>query len=170
MLEPRRAILVSNATLLLILVFCSPALSEAPLGQMSYEEIPLTITLSREHIEFNVFGPPGLYEAKEPITVSVQPPFGNWVVFCHGEPLRGARGEIPPERMFVSQLLLGTEVDEDGAEKFASMEQPRMVAEGLLSGPELRGVSTVRFRLLTTWEDEPGRYVGAIKFSYFVRP
>jgi hypothetical protein len=170
MLEPRLATVIFNSVLLLILVLSSPALSEVPLEQMSYEEAPLTITLSQEQIEFDIFGPPGLYEAKEPITVSVQPPFGNWVVFCHGEPLLGARGEIPPDRMFVSQLFMGPEVDEDGAVKFASMEQPRLVAEGLLGALELQGVSTVRFRLLTTWEDEPGRYVGAIKFSYFVRP
>lgn len=170
MLEPKRASTISQVVLLLALILSSPALSEVPLEQMPYEDIPLSITLSEEHVQFDVHGPPGLYEAKQPVTISVLPPFGNWVVFCHAEPLRGARGEIPPDRMFVSQLLIDQYAVEAAGSEFASMEQPRLVAEGLLSGLESQGVSTLRFLLMTTWEDEPGRYVGAIKFTYLIRP
>ena len=154
-------------TLLLVSLSAQAGVSVEP---MPLPAAPLTVALSEERIDFNISGLPGLYEADRPITISVDPPFGNWVVFCQGEPLRGPRGLIPPDRIFVSQQRVNPDGTPEPGFEFTSVEELRLVAEGMPSDQQLPGVSTLRFQLLTTWEDEPGTYIGAIKFTYLVRP
>ncbi len=128
------------------------------------------IVLSEGEILFDVDGPPGVYEAGTPVQISVGSVSGHWAVSCHAEPLVGERGLIPPERIFVEHRCSDPSSDQGAGPGYESLGELRLVAEGGFTGPEPLEVNSLRFRLLTTWEDKPGTYRGIIKFTYLFQP
>jgi hypothetical protein len=180
---------VSRATLLFTFAFAVAAWTVPCPGPLAFseEQVPLPrdpqltseplpiqdapiIVLSQEKIHFDVNGPPGLYEGDILVDVSVQFPSAEWAILCHAEPLSSDSGEIPPSRIFFSHLYAKEVPDQGAGTGYQSLEEPRLVAQGAFASPALLNVNTLRFRLLTTWEDKPGTYIGIIRFTYLVKP
>jgi hypothetical protein len=129
------------------------------------------IILSQGELVFNIDGPPGTYEAHAPIDVFVGAEAGSWVLSCQAGPLVGERGTISPARI----LVTGVDAVSGGSgrvatEGYRGLAEPFVVAEGAYLGPQPVKVSTLKFALLTTFQDKPGTYVGSITLTYLFRP
>jgi len=128
----------------------------------------MTIELSDDVINFSADRGPNIYDADRTIEVRVAANYGSWTLSCSASPLVSPAGQIPPDRIFVSDNNTLSSPDEGAGPTYANMGVQRLVAEG---GPQPLGlVNTMRFRLKTEWTDRPGTYNGTISFTYLATP
>ena len=126
----------------------------------------INITLSTDAIIFNCKGAPGLYDANEPVVLTVGSNCGDWSVKCVATPLEGSKGEIPPERIFV-KTPNSPNIDKGAGNGFEPMSGERNVLTG---NPTERKEARMEFKLKTTWEDKAGTYTGRIDYTYLATP
>ena len=130
----------------------------------------ITIILSSDSISFYVYGPPGRFDAQQAVEVDVRCGYEDWTLSCEVSSLKGEHGEIPGSRIFMSSLFTDPDIDQGAGPGYEALDEPRLVARGSFTGPLAIKVGTVKFRLLTIWEDRPGTYTGVIRFTYLVKP
>ena len=97
----------------------------------------------------------------------------DWSIHCEvisPLTLSGRTNKIPFERLFINTPYTNPAVDKGAGPGYESMDQPRLVAKGSLTGAAAIKASSLKFRLLTTWKDKPGTYVGQIRFTYLTNP
>ena len=130
----------------------------------------MTVILSSDSISFYVCGPPGRFDAQQAVEVNVRSGYEDWTLSCEVSSLKGDTGEIPSSRIFVSSPFTDPNIDQGAGPGYEGLDKPRLAARGSFTGPLAIKVSTLKFRLLTTWEDRPGTYTGVIRFTYLVKP
>jgi hypothetical protein len=128
------------------------------------------LVLSQDEVFFHAQGPPGVYDAEMPVEVYVGSVSGSWTVSCHAEALVSEKGNIPPDRIFFKNQYTDPNSDHGAGAGYESLGETCLVAEGAFTGPQLQEVSSLRFRILTTWEDKPGTYRGVIRLTYLFKP
>jgi hypothetical protein len=95
---------------------------------------------------------------------------GHWAVTCHAEALVGEEGVIPPDRIFFKHQYTDPTSDQGAGSGYENLGEARLVAEGAFTGPEPLEVNSLKFRIMTTWEDRPGTYRGIIRLTYLFKP
>ncbi|HUT73935.1 MAG TPA: hypothetical protein VM221_03755 [Armatimonadota bacterium] len=128
----------------------------------------MTVSLSTDALHFAVAGPPGVYGADVPVSVTVGCNAGTWSVSCAASALTSSNGSIGPERLFMGRQSAPDTPDQGGGLGFDTMDLKRMVTQGGPQAPQ--AVETLDFRILTKWEDRPGTYQGTITFTYLMTP
>jgi len=126
----------------------------------------INITLSTDAIIFNCKGAPGIYNADQPVVVTVGSNCGNWTVKCSATPLKGTGGEIPSKRIFIKTPKTPN-IDRGAGKGFEPMSREKSVLTG---NPTERKETTMEFKLKTTWEDKAGLYTGQINYTYLATP
>jgi len=126
----------------------------------------INITLSTNAIVFNCKGAPGVYNADQPVVVTVGSNCGNWTVKCSATPLEGDGGTIPSQRIFMKNPHTPN-TDEGAGRGFEAMSGEKIVLKGSATD---RKETTSEFRLKTTWEDKAGTYTGQINYTYLASP
>jgi len=132
----------------------------------------MSIILSPDSISFHADTSPGTFDS-EPVDVTVRSDYKDWTIHCEAiSPLSFSKGmnEIPFERLFMNTPYTDPAVDKGAGPGYETMDQPRLVAKGSFTGPMAIKASSLKFRLLTKWEDKPGTYVGQIRFTYLTNP
>jgi len=132
----------------------------------------ISIILSPDSISFHADTSPGTFDS-QPVDVTVRSDYKDWSIHCELiSPLTfsESKNRIPFERLFINTPYTNPAVDKGAGSGYESMEQPRLVAKGSFTGPVAIKASSLKFRLLTTWEDKPGIYVGQIRFTYLTNP
>lgn len=130
----------------------------------------MMIILSSDSISFYVCGPPGRFDAQQAVEVDVRSGYENWTLSCEVSSLKGENGEIPGSRIFMNSPFTDPNIDQGAGPGYEAPDEPRLVARGSFTGPLAIKVSTLKFRLVTIWEDRPGTYTGVIRFTYLVKP
>lgn len=103
---------------------------------------------------FEISGPPGLYPLQEPLTLTARANVTPWALLCTTQGLTGDKGGyIPPSRIFV----------EVGG-KWHSLDKPVCLATA--KGGEVVVFEGLSFSIETTSSDPPGKYTGAITFTF----
>jgi len=126
----------------------------------------INITLSTNAIVFNCKGAPGVYNADQPVVVTVGSNCGNWTVKCSATPLKGDGGTIPSERIFMKNPHTPN-TDEGAGRGFEAMSGEKVVLKGSATDHK---ETTSEFRLKTIWEDKAGMYTGQINYTYLANP
>jgi len=126
----------------------------------------INITLSTNAIVFNCKGAPGVYNADQPVVVTVGSNCGNWTVKCSATPLKGDGGTIPSERIFMKNPHTPN-TDEGAGRGFEAMSGEKVVLKGSATDHK---ETTSEFRLKTIWEDKAGTYTGQINYTYLANP
>ena len=126
----------------------------------------INITLSTDAIIFNCKGAPGVYNADQPVVVTVGSNCRSWTVKCSATPLEGDGGTIPAQRIFMKNQHTPN-IDKGGGAGFEPMSGEKVVLTG--SATDCKG-TTSEFRLKTTWEDKAGIYTGQINYTYLSTP
>jgi len=132
----------------------------------------MSIILSPDSISFHADSSPGTFDS-QPVDVTVRSDYKDWSVHCEAiSPLTLSKekNKIPFERLFINTSYINPAVDKGAGPGYESIDQPRLVAKGSLTGPMAIKASSLKFRLLTKWEDKPGTYVGQIRFTYLTNP
>jgi len=132
----------------------------------------MSIILSPDSISFHADTSPGTFDS-QPVDVTVRSEYKDWTIHCELiSPLilSGRKNKIPSGRLFINTPYTSPAVDKGAGPGYESMDQPRLVAKGSFTGPMLIKASSLKFRLLTKWEDKPGTYVGQIRFTYLTNP
>ena len=132
----------------------------------------MSIILSPDSISFHADTSPGAFDS-QPVDVTVRSDYKDWSIHCEAiSPLTLSKGknQIPFEHLFINTPYTNPAVDKGAGPGYESIDQPRLVAKGSLTGPMAIKASGLKFRLLTTWEDKPGTYVGQIRFTYLTNP
>ena len=130
------------------------------------------ISLSPDSVSFRADSSPGIYDS-QPVDVMVRSENKDWTIQCEAiSPLSHSNGknQIPSKRLYLNSPFTKADVDNGAGPGFESMEKPRLAAKGSFTAPMSLKVSSLRFRLLTTWEDKPGTYAGHIRFTYITTP
>ena len=126
----------------------------------------INITLSTDAIVFNCKGAPGVYDADQPVVVTVGSNSRNWTVKCSATPLEGDGGTIPSNRIFMKNPHTPN-TDKGAGAGFEAMSGEKVVLTGSATD---RKETTSEFRLKTTWEDKAGMYTGQINYTYLATP
>jgi len=126
----------------------------------------INITLSTNAIVFNCKGAPGVYNADQPVVVTVGSNCGNWTVKCSATPLKGDGGTIPSQRIFMKNPHTPN-TDEGAGRGFEAMSGEKVVLKGSATDHK---ETTSEFRLKTIWEDKAGTYTGQINYTYLANP
>jgi len=126
----------------------------------------INITLSTDAIVFNCKGAPGVYNADQPVVVTVGSNCRSWTVKCSATPLEGDGGTIPAERIFMKNPHTPN-IDKGAGGGFESMSGEKVLLTGSATD---RKETTSEFRLKTTWEDKAGMYSGKINYTYLSTP
>ena len=132
----------------------------------------ISIILSPDSISFHADTSPGTFDSR-PVDVTVRADSKDWSIHCEViSPLTLSRrtNSIPFERLFINTPYTDPAVDKGAGPGYESMDQPRLVAKGSFTGAMAIKASSLKFRLLTTWKDKPGTYVGQIRFTYLTNP
>jgi hypothetical protein len=132
----------------------------------------ISIILSPDSISFHADSSPGTFDSQA-VDVTVRSDYKDWSIHCELiSPLTfsGSKNKIPFERLFINNPYTNPVIDKGAGPGYESMGQPRLVAKGSFTGPVAIKASSLKFRLLTTWEDKPGTYVGQIRFTYLTNP
>jgi len=132
----------------------------------------MSIMLSPDSISFHADTSPGTFDA-QPVDVTVRSDYKDWSIHCEAiSPLTlsGEKNRIPFERLFMNTPYTDPGVDKGAGPGYETMDQPRLVAKGTFTDPTAIKASSLKFRLLTKWEDKPGTYVGQIRFTYLTNP
>lgn len=132
----------------------------------------ITIILSPDSISFHVDTSPGIFDSQQ-VDVTVRSDSKDWSIHCEvisPLTLSGRTNRIPFERLFINTPYTNPTVDKGAGPGYESMDQPRLVAKGTFTGPVAIKARSLKFRLLTKWEDKPGTYVGQIRFTYLTNP
>jgi len=79
------------------------------------------------------------------------------------------KNKIPFERLFISTPY-SPKSDKGAGPGYESLDKPRLVARGSFTAPMAIMASSLNFRLLTKWDDKPGTYSGAVRFTYITNP
>jgi len=128
----------------------------------------INITLSINSIIFNCKGAPGVYNADQPVMVTVGSNYGEWTVKCAATPLKGNAGKIPAERIFLRlSNSNSSNSDNDAGIGFEPMSGEIVVLSG---SPTEHKEEAIEFKLKTLWEDRAGTYTGQINFTYLAIP
>jgi len=132
----------------------------------------ISIILSPDSISFHADTSPGSFDS-QPVDVTVCSDYKDWSIHCEvisPLTLSGRTNRIPLERLFINSPYTDPGVDKGAGLGYESMDQPRLVAKGSFTGPVAIKASSLKFRLLTKWEDKPGTYVGQVRFTYLTNP
>jgi hypothetical protein len=130
---------------------------------------PFAVEIDPVEITFNVDGPPGIYDANLPVSVSVSSGFSDWSLQCQASALiEGTHGGvIPPSRIYLSGLIGDIST---GDEPLISLDQPVVVGDGSFTGPDFVPIGMLDFKMESEWDDRPGTYIGQITFTYLAVP
>ena len=137
-----------------------------------YADPFISIILSPDSISFHADTSPGIFDS-QPVDVTVHSDHKDWSIHCEvisPLTLSGRTNKIPFARLFINTPYTNPNIDKGAGPGYESMDQPRLVAKGLLAGAAAIKASSLKFRLLTKWEDKPGTYVGQIRFTYLTNP
>ena len=132
----------------------------------------ISIILSPDSISFHADSSPGTFDS-QPVDVTVRSDSKDWSIHCEvisPLTLSGRTNRIPFERLFINTPYTDPSIDKGAGPGYESMNQPRLVAKGSFIGAVAIKASSLKFRLLTKWEDKPGTYVGQIRFTYLTNP
>ncbi len=153
-------------TIIIAIAFCGVLVSFAFSG---YEPVPFAVEISTPRISFLIDGPPGVYPADIPVTVSVLSGFAQWTLYCQATPLveTAGKGMITPDRLYIAG---GVETMFEIEEGMIPLSENPVIAMGTFTGPEPKVTHPLTFRIRTQWEDQPGTYVGNIIFTFLAMP
>jgi len=158
---------------LVLSIFISLLVFSANSYSVFAEQDPLmSIILSPDSISFHADSSPGTFDS-QPVDVTVRSDYKDWSVHCEAiSPLTLSKekNQIPFEHLFINTPYTNRAVDKGAGPGYESMDEPRLVAKGTFTGLIAIKASSLKFRLLTTWEDKPGTYVGQIRFTYLTNP
>ena len=132
----------------------------------------ISIILSPDSISFHADTSPGTFDSQS-VDVTVHSDHKDWSIHCEViTPLKlsGRTNRIPFERLFINTPYTDPAVDKGAGPGYESMDQPRLVAKSSLTSAMAIKARPLKFRLLTTWKDKPGTYVGQIRFTYLTNP
>jgi len=132
----------------------------------------MSIILSPDSISFHADTSPGTFDS-QPVDVTVRSDHKDWSIHCEmisSLTLSGRKSKIPLERLFINTPYTHPAVDKGAGPGYESLDEPRLIAKGFFTGPVSIKASSLKFRLLTTWKDKPGTYVGQIRFTYLTNP
>ena len=121
-----------------------------------------TVKLSTNEITFDVRGEPGEYFSKETVEVRVGSNQSKWSVYLKASGLTPIVDGVRP----LSRNRLAFSRNNDG--QFLGLKQDQILLQG--NAAQIPTPMTLRFRLLTTWEDRPGTYKGRITFAFMANP
>lgn len=130
---------------------------------------PFAVEIDPVEVTFHVDGPPGIYDADLPVSVSVSSGFSDWSLQCQASALiEGTNGGvIPASRIYLSGLIGDIAT---GVEPLISLDQPVVVGDGSFTGPEFVPIGVLDFKMESEWDDRPGTYIGQITFTYLAVP
>ena len=148
-------------------VFLSAILLVASGVRAQYE--PFAVEVEPQEVSFTIDGPPGMYDADLPLSISVSSGFAQWSLHCQASALvEVSKGSmIPASRIF----LEGGFEDVLGAgDGLLTLDQPVLVAQGTFTGPEPEPIGFLNLRIRSEWDDKPGTYAGQLTFTYLAVP
>ncbi len=145
---------------------CAIALSQ---GHAWAQYEPFSVEVDPQEVSFIIDGPPGMYDAALPLSVSVSSGYSEWSLHCQASAMVEVTNGwlIPSSRIFIEggyQDVLG-----DGGGLLA-LDQPVLVGQGSFTGPEFVLVSVLNLSIRSEWKDRPGTYTGQITFTYLAVP
>ena len=126
-------------------------------------EVPeyLSIELSESEVRIKSDGPPGEYSGDRNILLKIASNTQNWQARALGENLKSSDDEILAERV----LLFSSNQSQKG---YMPLNEEQIIASGIST--QLEEVSSLSFKVKTTWEDKAGVYNGKVYFTVFAMP
>ncbi|MBN1352809.1 hypothetical protein JXJ21_25695 [candidate division KSB1 bacterium] len=116
----------------------------------------LAIELSDNQVNIKSSGPPGEYIGDRDVVLRVASNTEKWEAIAEGENLKSSNDEIPAERVYIhssNQIQQG----------YMPLNTRRTVASG--TRMNMMDVSTLKFKVQTTWHDVAGEYNGKVYFT-----
>lgn len=133
------------------------------------EDQPFAVEVSPPEIGFHVDGPPSLYPASAPVTISVRSGFADWTLYLQASPLvEVTKGwVVPASRVLIEGAFQDVLTADAG---LVGLSQPIMVAAGEFTGPDFQLSAVLNLKLMSEWTDRPGTYRGQIILTFLATP
>lgn len=131
----------------------------------------MNIILSPDKITLCADNMPGICDA-QPVDIIVMSEYKHWSIHCEMDSSLTRvekKNSIPPDRIYINTPY-SSQKDQGAGAGYEALNQRRLVAQGSFTAPMAVRVSTLKLRLVTTWDDLPGTYTGHILFTYLTHP